>query len=113
MTTLHADKVQKVPARLMSLGLLAGLEPSSLCALAADAFDVVIHVERVNGMRIVKELGVLRSTDSGALEGVPILRLKNCVNSNDSNFSAQIEETSAWKNFAVKWHLPLNTGLFL
>lgn len=113
MTTLHADKVQKVPARLMSLGLLAGLEPSALCALAADAFDVVIHVERVNGTRVVKELGVLRSTDSGALEGVPILRLKNYVNSNDSNFSAQIEATSAWKNFAVKWHLPLNTGLFL
>ncbi|MDK7191774.1 CpaF family protein [Gardnerella vaginalis] len=103
MTTLHADKVQKVPARLMALGLLAGLEPMALCALAADAFDVVIHVERVNGARVVKELGLLKSNDSGALEGVPVLRVKD----------SQIETTLAWKDFATKWHLPLNSQIVL
>lgn len=75
----------------------------ALCALAADAFDVVIHVERVNGIRVVKELGVLRSNDSGALEGVPVLRVKD----------TQIEATLAWKEFSSKWHLPLNSQIVL
>ena len=104
MTTLHADKVQKVPARLMALGLLAKLEPSALCALASDAFDVVVHVERVNGKRVVKELGVLKSTGFGALEGVPVLKLKN---------NSQIEATSYWPYFASKWHLPLKPQVVL
>ena len=37
MTTLHANQVEAVPARLVSLGLLAGLEPRATAALAEDA----------------------------------------------------------------------------
>ena len=54
-------------------------------------------------MRVVKELGVLRSNDSGALEGVPVLRVKG----------TQIEATLAWKDFSSKWHLPLNSQIVL
>ena len=48
MTTVHADGVNRVPSRLISLGLLAGVSPQALAMLAAGAFDAVVHLERVN-----------------------------------------------------------------
>ena len=57
MTTLHANQVEAVPARLVSLGLLAGLEPRATAALAEDAFDVVLHVERIAGRRRIAQVG--------------------------------------------------------
>lgn len=47
MTTLHTNQVAAVPSRLVALGLLAGLNPQATAALAQDAFDVVLHVERM------------------------------------------------------------------
>lgn len=68
MTTLHANHVGAVPSRLISLGLLAGLEPRATAALAEDAFDVVLHVERVDGKRRLAQIGCLES-DEGRLTG--------------------------------------------
>ncbi len=68
MTTLHANHVGAVPSRLVSLGLLAGLEPRATAALAEDAFDVVLHVERVDGKRRLAQIGCLES-DEGRLTG--------------------------------------------
>ena len=60
MTTLHADSVDRVPSRLQTLGLLAGLDPAALSMLAEGAFDVVIHLERRNGRRRIAQIGVLQ-----------------------------------------------------
>lgn len=60
MTTLHANALEQVPARMVSLGLLAHLDPAATCALAAHAFDVVIHVKRLpDGRRIIAQMGYL------------------------------------------------------
>lgn len=108
MTTLHADEVEKVPARLMALGLLAGLDPAALCALAAGAFDVVIHVERMrDGKRMIRELGILESSPSGeVLRGIPVLRLTNRGGNNIC-----IETSQSWNKFAKRWNLPKDNVL--
>ncbi|MBB2955317.1 pilus assembly protein CpaF [Bifidobacterium commune] len=59
MATLHADGVDRVPSRLVSLGLLAGLNREALTMLAAGAFDVVLHLERRHGKRRIVEIGRL------------------------------------------------------
>jgi pilus assembly protein CpaF len=59
MTTLHADGVDRVPSRLVSLGLLAGLNREALTMLAAGAFDVVLHLQRRHGKRRIVEIGRL------------------------------------------------------
>ena len=65
MTTLHANQVEAVPARLV---LLAGLEPRATAALAEDAFDVVLHVERIAGRRRIAQVGRLEAVE-GRLHG--------------------------------------------
>lgn len=104
MTTIHADEVEKVPARLMALGLLAKLEPAALCALAAGAFDVVIHVERASdGRRMVREIGVLQYLPAAsALQGKAVLRLERCF----SDGSIRMLVLPEWKKFAKCWRLP-------
>lgn len=61
MTTLHADSVGRVPSRLISLGLLAGLSPQALAMLAEGAFDAVLHVERSIAGRHIAQIGRLTS----------------------------------------------------
>ena len=68
MTTLHANQVEAIPARLVSLGLLAGLDPRATAALAEDAFDVVLHVERAAGRRLISQIGRLEAM-GGSLQG--------------------------------------------
>lgn len=88
MTTLHANHVGAVPSRLVSLGLLAGLEPRATAALAEDAFDVVLHVERVEGKRRLAQIGCLES-DDGRLVG-------RALASWDGN---QVHESGLWLEF--------------
>ncbi|MDF7664328.1 ATPase, T2SS/T4P/T4SS family [Bifidobacterium sp. ESL0763] len=59
MVTLHADNVARVPSRLVALGLLAGLDRQALMMLAANAFDVVLHLERIEGRRHIVQIGRL------------------------------------------------------
>lgn len=115
MTTLHADDVYKVPARLMALGLLAGLQPRALCALAAGAFDVVIHVERINNKRMIREIGVLSSgsddysrfagfnnnAENMVLQGIPVVQMVE--DKGVGNF--HLKATKLWPVFAEKWKL--------
>ncbi|BDR53781.1 pilus biosynthesis protein [Bombiscardovia nodaiensis] len=72
LVTLHADSVGRVPARLATLGLLAGLDPRALAALADGAFDAVIHLERQHGQRCIRQIGILGSDASGRLRGQPV-----------------------------------------
>lgn len=72
MLTLHADGVARVPARLLSLGLLAGMAPDATALLAEGAFDVIVHLQRREGRRHIAQLGRLAVRD-GRLVGVPVL----------------------------------------
>jgi pilus assembly protein CpaF len=52
-TTIHANRAEDVPARLIGIGLLGGLSPATTAHLAASAFDVVIALgPRVSGIKI-------------------------------------------------------------
>ena len=59
MSTLHASGVSRVPGRLISLGLLAHVEPNTMAGLADGAFDVVLHMERRPGKRYLAQIGML------------------------------------------------------
>ncbi len=52
-TTIHANRAEDVPARLIGIGLLGGLSPATTAHLAASAFDLVIALgSRVSGIKI-------------------------------------------------------------
>jgi pilus assembly protein CpaF len=57
--TLHANAPADVPARLEALGLLGGVPRAALHAQLAAALQVVIHVRRVDGLRVVDEICLL------------------------------------------------------
>ena len=52
-TTIHANRAEAVPARLLGIGLLGGLSPATTAHLAASAFDRVISLgARARGINI-------------------------------------------------------------
>lgn len=58
LVTVHSNSVEDVPARLLALGTLAGLDPLVTQTLAASAFDLVAHLERdEDGTRRVVAVG--------------------------------------------------------
>lgn len=93
MTTVHADSVSRVPARLISLGLLADVNPQAMAMLVEGAFDVVLHLERRAGRRVIAQIGVL-ACHAGQLEGVTLATW-------DGRTSARY--ASAWREFAHRW----------
>ncbi len=71
--TLHANSLTDVPARLEALGALAGLDVTAIARQAVSAIDAVVHVERVEGVRHIAQLGRLTVSDSGRLVAEPWL----------------------------------------
>jgi pilus assembly protein CpaF len=63
--TIHANSARDVPARLTALGLMAGIDRDAMSSLIAAGLDAVIHLERVLGVRRVREIAVL--SPDGAL----------------------------------------------
>ncbi|MBO1901620.1 Flp pilus assembly complex ATPase component TadA [Leucobacter weissii] len=60
-TTLHASRLEGVPARLEALGALAGLDAAALARQAASALHFAVHLERdASGSRRVGGLGRFR-----------------------------------------------------
>ena len=57
--TLHANSLSEVPARLLALAEAQRLSAAALTALASVAIDLVIHVERREGGRVVSGMGSL------------------------------------------------------
>jgi len=55
--TLHANSLDDVPARLEALGSAAGLDAHAVARQAVSAFDLVLHVERVDGRRRLAGIG--------------------------------------------------------
>ncbi|RSX50330.1 pilus assembly protein [Bifidobacterium callimiconis] len=98
MATVHADGVGRVPARLSTLGLLAGLSPVALAMLAEGAFDVVIHLERERGVRRIAQIGCLRVAADGALVGSPICEW--------DGRGEPVVHRPLWDEFVAEWHVP-------
>jgi len=55
--TLHANSLDDVPARLEALGALAGLSPTAVARQAVSAIGAVLHLERVDGVRRIAQVG--------------------------------------------------------
>lgn len=94
MATLHADGVARVPSRLAALGLLAGLDPMALAMLAEGAFDVVLHVERYGGRRLIAQIGRLAMGHDQRLVGVPLAVWDG---------AGAPDYTASWDRFAARW----------
>jgi len=63
--TLHANSAASVPARVETLGLMAGLNRDAARSMLAAALDVVIHLDRArDGVRRMAEVGVLSRSGS-------------------------------------------------
>lgn len=65
--TLHANSIGDVPARLEALGALAGLSEHALARQAVSGIGMLVHVERVGGVRRVAGFGRLMVADDGRL----------------------------------------------
>ena len=65
--TLHASRLEEVPARLESLGALAGWGPEALARQAVTALHAIVHVERAARGPRVRAIGALELTDERLL----------------------------------------------
>ena len=70
--TLHANSLEDVPARMEALGALAGLNASAIARQAVSAIGAVLHVERRDGVRRLKQLGRFVVEESGRLRTEPV-----------------------------------------
>ncbi len=74
-TTLHANAVADVPARLEALGSLAGLDRAALASQALAGLRIVIHLERhpSSGRRGVRAIGLLERGAGEELRAVEVV----------------------------------------
>jgi len=72
--TIHANGAADVPARLAALGSLAGMPPEAMWLQASSALDLLIHVDRLGGQRLVTQIGAVALLE-GRLEAVVALQL--------------------------------------
>lgn len=63
--TVHANAPRDVPARFEALGALAGLSPEAVRTQLRSALRVVVHLERVAGVRRVASIGLLEGDHHG------------------------------------------------
>jgi len=70
--TLHANSLDDVPARLEALGALAGLDVVAVARQAVSAIDVILHLEREDGVRRIHAMGKLVVDDHGRLSTHPV-----------------------------------------
>jgi pilus assembly protein CpaF len=63
--TIHANTAAAVPARLIALGALAGMDPDAVRLQVASALEVVVHVGRTGNRRYVSSIGVLEEREKG------------------------------------------------
>ena len=65
--TVHANTAGDVPARLVALGSLAGLDPDAVAVQAASALDAIVHIRREGGRRYLDQIAVLSLDDAGTM----------------------------------------------
>ncbi len=73
--TLHANTTADVVSRFEALGALAGLSLDAVHAQLASAVRVVVHLDRANGPRRVREIAVLLA-DRGRVRAEPAWRCR-------------------------------------
>lgn len=83
--TVHANSAAAVPARLAALGALGGMSPEAVALQAGSALDLVLHLERTGGRRVLRTVSLLHER-TGALHMVPA-----------------VEETGAGPVFGPGW----------
>lgn len=74
IATIHADNIERVPARMSALGLLAHIDIPAMALLASGAFPVVIHVARDTSGRHISQIGTLEIDDVYNLRGKVLAR---------------------------------------
>lgn len=72
--TLHANSARDVPVRLAALGALAGWDAATVARQAGAALDVVVHLARWGGTRVVAEIAEAVRDDAGGLRLRTVLR---------------------------------------
>lgn len=97
--TIHANSAEDVPARLVALGALAGMDESAVAAQAASALDAVVHIRRRGGLRYVSEIGVLERVD-GELRCQNAWKLEIEPDRSTQNYLAEINLSAnqVWQN---------------
>lgn len=65
--TLHANSLADVPARLEALGALAGLSATGIARQTVSAIDAVLHLRRLDGTRLLAEVGRFELAANGRL----------------------------------------------
>jgi pilus assembly protein CpaF len=55
--TLHANSLHDVPTRLEALGALAGMTPEAVGRQTVSAINIVLHLERRDGIRLLAQTG--------------------------------------------------------
>lgn len=65
--TLHANSTRSVPARVEALAATAGIAPAAAASQFIAAISLVVHLVRRDGLRIVGQVGVVRSRDDGVV----------------------------------------------
>lgn len=73
--TVHANTAHDVPARLEALGALGGLGRSALAAQVASALEVVVHLGRRKGLRVLEEIALLHRDGDGMLRATTAWRM--------------------------------------
>ncbi|OFS66200.1 pilus assembly protein CpaF [Trueperella bernardiae] len=83
--TIHANSTADIPARLVALGTLAGMNEVTVAAQAASALDAAIHVRRLGGRRFVSEISVFarRGGELFAPVAMRVDRPGGCVTHDD------------------------------
>lgn len=74
MVTIHSDGIERLPARLISLGLLADMQPAATAFMAQGAFDCLIHLSRAGGLRHIEQMGRFLCRGDGSLAGDVVAR---------------------------------------
>jgi pilus assembly protein CpaF len=74
-TTLHANSLEQVPERLLSIAMQHGMDEKTLSRLVASAFDWVIALSKDSGKRAVSGIGKFQIVDD-KLQVVSSLRTR-------------------------------------
>lgn len=95
--TIHANSVTDVPARLIALGALAGMDPVTTSLQAVSAVNAIVHVARTPaGHRYIKEWGVLRVGHDSLLTVAPFARWDGDTTPKDVPLPAGVERPAWW-----------------
>ncbi len=54
---MHANSLHDVPTRLEALGALAGMTPEAVGRQTVSAINIVLHLERRDGIRLLAQTG--------------------------------------------------------